>query len=91
MRAKLFMNGNSQAVRIPAEMRFDGDEVLLEYDPVTHAVTLRPTEESREEKLRKFEKRLREMPYDPEGAAEYRRVMKEVEDEDPMPREGHAF
>lgn len=27
MRAKLFWNGRSQAVRLPKEFRFDGDEV----------------------------------------------------------------
>ena len=28
--AKLFMNGRSQAVRLPAEFRFSGREVLIE-------------------------------------------------------------
>jgi len=28
-RAKLFRNGNSQAVRLPQEFRFNGDEVLI--------------------------------------------------------------
>ncbi|MDE0511493.1 MAG: type II toxin-antitoxin system VapB family antitoxin [Gammaproteobacteria bacterium] len=27
--AKLFMNGRSQAVRLPAECRFDADEVMI--------------------------------------------------------------
>lgn len=27
--AKLFMNGNSQAVRLPQEFRFDGQEVYI--------------------------------------------------------------
>lgn len=27
--AKLFKNGNSQAVRLPKEFRFEGDEVLM--------------------------------------------------------------
>ena len=27
--AKLFMNGRSQAVRLPREFRFDGDEVFI--------------------------------------------------------------
>jgi len=27
--AKLFFSGNSQAVRLPKEYRFDGDEVLI--------------------------------------------------------------
>jgi antitoxin VapB len=28
--AKLFMNGRSQAVRLPAEFRFEGTEVFIE-------------------------------------------------------------
>jgi antitoxin VapB len=28
-RAKLFMNGRSQALRLPKDCRFDGDEVLV--------------------------------------------------------------
>jgi len=38
--AKLFMNGRSQAVRLPAEFRFEGTEVLIERDG--DAVVLRP-------------------------------------------------
>jgi len=38
--AKLFMNGRSQAVRLPAEFRFPGTEVLVERDGT--AVILRP-------------------------------------------------
>ena len=33
--AKLFMNGRSQAVRIPAELRFDCDEVFIRKDQET--------------------------------------------------------
>src|SRR5438105_5393638 len=33
--AKLFTNGGSQAVRLPAEFRFDGDEVFIRRDAVT--------------------------------------------------------
>jgi len=39
---KVFMNGGSQAVRIPAEMRFDSDEVVITFDKKTRAVTIRP-------------------------------------------------
>ena len=44
-RAKLFMNGRSQAVRLPAAFRFDGDEVFIRKDPATGDVILsaRPT------------------------------------------------
>jgi len=33
--AKLFKNGRSQAVHLPAEFRFEGDEVWIRRDPVT--------------------------------------------------------
>lgn len=39
--AKLFMNGRSQAVRLPREFRFEGDEVLVERKG--NAVVLRPS------------------------------------------------
>jgi antitoxin VapB len=32
-KAKVFMNGRSQAVRIPAEYRFASDEVYIRRDP----------------------------------------------------------
>lgn len=38
--AKLFKNGRSQAVRLPAEYRFEGDEVLIRRDPVTGDIIL---------------------------------------------------
>ena len=38
--AKLFMNGRSQAVRLPAEFRFDGKEVSIRKDPKTGDVIL---------------------------------------------------
>ena len=38
--AKLFSNGGSQAVRLPADFRFDGDEVLIRRDPITGDVVL---------------------------------------------------
>jgi antitoxin VapB len=37
---KLFMNGRSQAVRLPAEFRFEGTEVDIRRDPVTGEVIL---------------------------------------------------
>jgi antitoxin VapB len=40
--AKLFMNGRSQAVRLPAEFRFDGDEVEIRRDELTGGVLLLP-------------------------------------------------
>lgn len=41
-KAKVFMNGRSQAVRIPLEYRFDTDEVLIRRDPATGDVILSP-------------------------------------------------
>ena len=42
MKAKLFANGGSQAVRLPAACRFEGDAVEIERDPATGVVILRP-------------------------------------------------
>jgi antitoxin VapB len=38
--AKIFKNGRSQAVRLPAEFRFEGAEVDIRRDPVTGEVIL---------------------------------------------------
>lgn len=38
--AKVFMNGRSQAVRLPAEFRFEGTEVNVRRDPETGDVIL---------------------------------------------------
>ncbi len=38
--AKVFRNGRSQAVRIPAEFRFKGDQVYIKRDENTGAVML---------------------------------------------------
>lgn len=38
--AKIFKNGRSQAVRLPAEFRFDGDEVFIRRDEATGDVIL---------------------------------------------------
>ena len=42
MKAKLFANGGSQAVRLPAAFRFEGNEVEIDRDPASGAVLLRP-------------------------------------------------
>ena len=44
--AKLFANGRSQAVRLPAQFRFDSTEVFIRQDPVTHDVILSRRPES---------------------------------------------
>jgi len=38
--AKLFRNGRSQAVRLPAEYRFEGSEVFVRRNPATGDVIL---------------------------------------------------
>lgn len=38
--AKLFKNGSSQAVRLPAEFRFEGDKVYVTRDEATGDVVL---------------------------------------------------
>ena len=38
--AKLFRNGRSQAVRLPAEFRFDATEVYIRRDPASGDVIL---------------------------------------------------
>lgn len=38
--AKIFMNGRSQAVRLPKEFRFSGDVVNVSRDPVSGDITL---------------------------------------------------
>jgi antitoxin VapB len=47
--AKLFQNGRSQAVRLPAEYRFEGAEVYIRRDPVTGDVVLSRKPESWQE------------------------------------------
>lgn len=39
-RAKLFVTGRSQAVRLPREYRFEGAEVFIRRDPITGDVVL---------------------------------------------------
>jgi antitoxin VapB len=38
--AKVFITGRSQAVRLPREYRFEGDEVYIRRDPATGDVVL---------------------------------------------------
>ncbi len=44
--AKLFLNGRSQAVRLPAEFRFEGSEVFIRQDQSTGEVVLSRRPES---------------------------------------------
>ena len=40
--AKLFMNGSSQAVRLPSSFRFDCSEVKIRKDPISGDVVISP-------------------------------------------------
>jgi antitoxin VapB len=44
--AKLFRNGRSQAVRLPADLRFEGSQVYIRQDEVTGDVILSRRPES---------------------------------------------
>ncbi|MEB3361002.1 MAG: AbrB/MazE/SpoVT family DNA-binding domain-containing protein [Synechococcaceae cyanobacterium] len=59
-RAKLFCNGRSQAVRLPAEFRFEGTEVEVHRDPESGAVVLMPVRPSAKELLELRDALLRE-------------------------------
>lgn len=50
--AKLFKNGRSQAVRLPAEFRFEGKEVFIRKDEKTGDVILSRRPESWQEFFR---------------------------------------
>jgi antitoxin VapB len=39
-KAKIFRYGRSQAVRLPAEFRFEGKEIYIRQDPITGDVVL---------------------------------------------------
>jgi antitoxin VapB len=60
--AKLFKNGRSQAVRLPAEFRFEGDEVLIRRDPVTGDVILSPRNKSFEDWIALRDRLLPQIP-----------------------------
>jgi antitoxin VapB len=40
--AKIFVTGRSQAIRLPKEFRFQGDEVFIRRDPTTGDIILTP-------------------------------------------------
>ena len=44
--AKLFLNGRSQAVRLPADLRFEGSEVFIRQDDATGDLILSRRPES---------------------------------------------
>jgi antitoxin VapB len=59
--AKLFKNGRSQAVRLPAEFRFEGSEVQIRRDLQTGEVILSPLNKSFADWLEAHERLLASM------------------------------
>ena len=66
--AKLFRNGRSQAVRLPAEFRFDGEEVFIRKDEKTGDVILSRRPASWDEFFRLRDEALKA---DPRAAKEF--------------------
>ena len=72
--AKLFKNGRSQAVRLPASFRFNATEVYVRRDEATGDVILseRPTRKNWAEFFAARDKRLAESPQEFEDFLEDR-------------------
>lgn len=70
--AKLFKNGRSQAVRLPAEFRFEGNEVNIRRDPRTGEVILSEVRRKTGSLARFFELRDAIPPEELEGFMEDR-------------------
>ncbi len=68
-KAKLFRNGGSQAVRLPAEFRFEGDEVYISRDDATGDVIL--SERPRRDTWRAFIAWRDALELSPDVADEY--------------------
>ncbi|MDD5297210.1 MAG: type II toxin-antitoxin system VapB family antitoxin [Rhodocyclaceae bacterium] len=51
---KIFRNGNSQAVRIPADLAFDRTDIELEIERIGSELRIRPTRRSLSGVLAKF-------------------------------------
>jgi len=60
--AKIFMNGRSQAVRLPAEFRFESDEVSIRRDRLTGEVILSPRNRKFEDWIKLRDRLIAEAP-----------------------------
>jgi antitoxin VapB len=58
----VFTNNRSQAVRLPAEYRFEGDEVLIRRDPVTGDIILSPRNKKFEDWVKLRDRLLPRIP-----------------------------
>jgi len=79
--AKLFRNGRSQAVRLPAEFRFEGDEVEIRRDELTGEVILSKKAKRTGSLARFFELRDAIPPEELEGFMEDRGQEGQVRDD----------
>ncbi|MES2298098.1 MAG: type II toxin-antitoxin system VapB family antitoxin [Pseudomonadota bacterium] len=73
---KAFRNGNSQAVRIPAELAYDKTDIELEIERVGDELRIRPARRSLAGVLKKFAK------FGPDFMAEGRAEQGQAERED---------
>jgi antitoxin VapB len=75
--AKLFLNGRSQAVRLPADFRFEGSEIFIRQDPTTGDLILSRRPESWDSffKLRREANIRGEFMADRQDAAPQRREL----------------
>ena len=78
--AKLFKNGRSQAVRLPAEFRFEGSEVYIRRDQKTGDVVLSKRPSSWDDFFERLDKARAEAP------AEFMDFMKHREKRPPKKR-----
>ena len=53
-KTRLFKNGNSQAVRIPAELAYERTDLMLEIERVGDELRIRPAKKSLKGVLKKF-------------------------------------
>ena len=60
--AKILMNGRSQALRLPAEFRFEGDEVVIRRAAVTSDVILSSRNRKFEDWLKLRDRLIAEAP-----------------------------
>jgi len=81
--AKLFMNGNSQAVRLPKEYRFAGDEVVVKR--LGNAVVLLPQDNP----WQTLFDALAEFPRTRASSGTSRRSRRGRQSDEAAPRHGH--
>ena len=51
---KIFKNGNSQAVRIPAELAYDRNDLDVEIERIGDSIVIRPTRRRMDQVMTKF-------------------------------------